>query len=171
MSDGSPSPGQTAQSNQSNQPNISILSLSSSEAQRAYHEATLSHTNFLAKQKHKPVAILIGIAVFLVLTISLYFFTKWRFAQIVDEKIPKDKKSVDGTVANPALKSSLSGMDGLQMALLFGSAAVAMGCGFAYLLAKKRSELEQGLALHAKTTANLAQAELDYSKVGALGGL
>jgi len=150
---------------------VAHLALAGGEMQKSMHEASLTHTEFMAKQKHQPVAIFIGIIVFLALMIALYFFTKWRFGQIVDDKVPKKNSAVDGSTANAALKSSLSGMDGLQMALLFGAGAVAIGCAYAYLLSKKRSELEQGLGLHAKTSASLAKQTHSYDKIGALAGI
>jgi ABC-type Fe3+ transport system permease subunit len=123
------------------------------ELQHTIHQDISANTDYLAKEKHQPIAIFIGIIVFLALMIALYFFTKWRFAKIVDEKVSKKSKSVDGTSANPALKSALSGMDGLQMALLAGSGAIAIGCAYAYMLAKKRSDLETGFGLHARLAA------------------
>ena len=150
---------------------VAHLALAGGEMQKGMQEASLTHTEFMAKQKHQPVAIFIGIIIFLALMIALYFFTKWRFGKIVDEKVPKKDKTVDGETANAALKSSLSGMDGLQMALLFGAGAVAIGCAYAYLLSKKRSELEKGLGLHAKTSASLATHAHSYDKIGALAGI
>lgn len=150
-------------------PSPAILGLASRETQEQMRAGTMSNTEFRAKEMHQPIAIFIGIIIFLALMVALYFFTKWRFGKIVDEKVPKKtSSSFDSASANAALKSSLSGMDGLQMALLFGSGAVAIGCAYAYMLSKKHSDLEQGLALHAQTSAKLATAELTYAKHGAV---
>lgn len=152
--------------------NPAIMGLASRETQEQMHSGTMTNTQFRAKEMHQPIAIFIGIIVFLALMMALYFFTKWRFGKIVDEKVPKKTdSSFNSASANAALKSSLSGMDGLQMALLFGSGAVAIGCAYAYMLSKKHSDLEQGLALHAQTSARLAGATLKYSTHGAVASI
>lgn len=151
---------------------VQSLAHLSRETQEAGYGSIMTGTQFMMKERHQPIAIFIGIIILVVLMIGLYFFTKWRFGKIVDENVPKDAQTVDPNSANSSLKSALSGMDGLQMALLAGAAAVAIGCAYAYLLAQKRSELEKGFGLHVQLTQQAQQPTgITHEKVGVYGGM
>lgn len=156
-------------------PVVQTLSHLDTLSQEQIHKNIGTDVKFKIKQIHVPIAIVIGIVVFLVLVVILYLATQMRFKKIVDEKVPK----VDCTAANApcagfnlenankTLKSSITGMDGLQLALLIGSAGVSMGCAFAYIMSKKNSELMKSFDLHARMASNLQDKQYAQSMTSA----
>lgn len=144
-------------------------------SQEQIHKNIGTDVKFKIKQIHVPISIVIGIIVFLVLVVVLYFITQARFKKIVDEKVPKVDCAASNTpcagfnleYVNTSLKSSITGMDGLQIALLIGSAGVSIGCAFAYIISKKNSELMKSFDLHTRMASNLQDRQYAHTMTSA----
>lgn len=145
--------------------NMAHMALASREAQRGMQDASATYISHAVK-KYQVVAVVIGVVIFFLLVVGLYFLVraltlkKIRKYAILDKKTKKEDKS-------DALESAIAGYDALEIGLMGVAAAVSIGFTFLFIERKKFIARTHAEAAYHHATGGLKN--LDMSSVSLYG--
>ena len=144
---------------------IAHIALASREAQRGMQDASTTFAAHAVK-KYQVVAVVIGVVVFLVLIVGVYFLMRSLILKQIKKYAILDKKTKTQDKSG-TLESSIIGYDGLELGLIGVAAAVSIGFTFLFIERKKFIATTQAEAAYHHATRDLK--DTDMSSVSLYG--
>ena len=114
---------------------IAHTALASREAQRGMQDATTTFAAHAVK-KYQVFAVVIGVVIFFLLIIGIYFLMRSLILKQIKKYAILDKKTKTQDKSD-TLESSIIGYDGLEIGLIGVAAAVSIGFTFLFIERKK----------------------------------